>query len=220
MKKFRTALPCSLFILLFSSCGHTCNDRNSREFTSDEINFIGAVSGLSYQYIDRNTHALYYLKCFAKGVSLRDTTSNGSSAECDDRYQMDVYDHSFAGFTANIPLYGSYKNKIEIEMRTFDTDNSSFEIYIYSDYRDNSSGYTTQSDTYDLDYNPKTKRLVPHSNPAVNYLDSVVINGKVYKGVFVIISESQRYYDTIYYSPDGILKFISSGNNINLELVN
>jgi hypothetical protein len=186
----------------------------------NEKDLVGADSGRSYQYIDKKSHILYYLNCVYKVISLRDTTIKDSSEECDNGHSIDVSDYTTAIFTANIPFYTSFKNKIEISLRTSGADNSIFKIYVYADFPDDLSDYTPHSDTYKFYYNPKTDRFLSYiQSGSPNYLDSVVINKKVYREVFVI-SDSQWFYDTIYYNPDGILRLIASGNNIDLELAN
>ena len=202
-----------------NGCTRKCPDSIGRDITDVEIAWFAHESGDTIYFKDILSNEVFYLVCTSNVLGSVGTFVDVGDCENGGYYiEEKIID---VDFVSNIPHPQNESTKINILLRALNSSNSRLSFYF--------EGNNSSSDSYiyslrfDTDSELISSTTDPVLESVVTYKESLAINDKSYTNVFIIAyrkdeEENKRaFFDTLYYNPDGFLKFISSQYGYRLE---
>jgi hypothetical protein len=207
---------CIAFLLLFNCCRDECPDYIAHSFTETDKAWFSFEPNDTVHYRDVKTDEFYYLTCVSKEVN-RDSIFT-EDPYCKNNGSHHIKDVMNIVFTSDIPHFDNEYLKVKINLETA----WKYESIVIIEL-DGAKGYP-----YYFVFDNNEERLIDYGGPSttsgVSYKDTILINGKTYTNVYPISfrKDEERiknvFYDSIYYSKKGFLKFISSQFGYNMEI--
>jgi hypothetical protein len=208
-------------ILILSACIYDeCPDEVAHDFTQTELDWFSFEPGDTVFYKDAENGEIHYMT----GTSQEFTTERTFNGEhnCINEGYYDISYVMNNKLTTDFPHYTNDFTKIDMHVVTLGLNTSMIDISLNS-IRDIPNSYT-----YHLFMENNTELVRASSDPniasEIEFYSSLSINGKSYSNVFVIGFRADdelnfAFYDTLYFSKDGFLKFISSQYGNRLEIM-
>ena len=204
--------------LLLVSCLDDCPNIVSRDLTQTDLDWFAREPNDTTFFKDAESGEIYYLAC--ESCETGEMRHFVDENHCKNEGYYRIRKYIYSEYNSNLPHYLNDMAKININFETAGISNSGVE-FLFTGSR--ASTYTYFLNFYFKQETETIEETDFYDTPDIIHKDSVLINGKMYDNVFILVfypglsAYTEAFFDTLYYNPDGFLKFISSQYGYRLE---